>query len=402
MANTGTHTSEMKNPGPWQIGGSTRALFAGMAVLGALCIAGGISTGQASRVWANVVSNYFLYFCIALGGAFFVALGYVAGAMWNTPVRRIAEGFTTFLPVAAVIGLIIMVFGGHSLYEWMHTDVIQNDALLASKAGYLNPKFAIGRTIGFFLVWLLLARALVRNSLAQDLTGDAAFTLKNMKLSAIFIPFFGVGFSFLSYDYIMSIEAHWFSTMFGVYCFSGLFYSTLCAITIVALLMKRRGLIPLNDDHLQDLGKFMFGFTVFWAYIGFSQFMLIWYANMPEETVYYLSRSHGGWYYVCWAVLIMKFVIPFFLLMPRGAKRCEKHMMRMACFMLVAHWLDYYLLVMPAFAPQGPVFGWIEAGIALGFFGLFALVVSFFYSRVPAMPFRDPRLSEAMSYQVVP
>jgi hypothetical protein len=271
--------------------------------------------------------------------------------------------------------------------------------LLQLKSAYLNHKFALVRSAIAFVVWIFIGAKLVKNSLAQDVSGDPEFTIRNTKLSAAFIPLFGLTFSFLAYDFLMSLEPHWFSTMFAVYCFAGLFYSTLCTITIITILMKRRGLLPaLNENHLHDMGKLMFGFTVFWAYIGFSQFMLIWYANLPEETVYYLRRIEGGWKALCWLLLIVKFIIPFFMLMPRGVKRQEGYLFKMAIFMLVAHWIDYYLLVMPNFAPKGPVFGWIELGVAAGFFGLFALVITRFFGRVPAMPFRDPRLAESLNH----
>jgi len=197
----------------------------------------------------------------------------------------------------------------------------------------------------------------------------------------------------------MSLEAHWFSTMWAVYCFAGLFYSILCSTVLVSLILKKRGLLPLfNENHLHDLGKFMFGFSVFWAYIGFSQFMLIWYANMPEETIYFLRRAQGGWYWMCWVLLITKFIIPFFVLLPRGTKRCENVMSKMAVFMLLAHWLDMYVMVMPNVFPKGPQFNWIEVGTALGFFGLFAFVVTSFYSKVPVMAFRDPRIQEGAKH----
>ncbi len=389
----------MKNPGSWQISSRARSVLVALFILGVLAIGAGLASGQSTRVWANILSNYYYYMCIAVGGVFFLAIQYITNSMWSVPLRRTAEGLTTFLPFAAVIGLMILVLGGHTLYEWMHIEAMQHDELLASKSAYLNNKFAIFRSIFAFAVWIFIGNKLVKNSLVQDVSGDPEFTWKNIKLSAAFIPLFGLTFSFLAYDFLMSLEPHWFSTMFGVYCFAGLFYSTLCSITILTVLMKRKGLLPgLNENHLHDMGKFMFGFAIFWAYIGFSQFMLIWYANLPEETVYYLRRSEGGWLAMMWLVLITKFVIPFFLLMPRGVKRREGYLLNMAIFMLVAHWLDYYLLVMPNFAPKGPVFGWIELGVAAAFFGLFALVITRFLARVPAMPFRDPRLGESLNH----
>ena len=400
MAHTNIHSiNDIKNPGPWQIASGAKALFAVLALVGLGTAAAGMSSGQGARVWANVLMNYFYFMCLALGAVFFVALQYVTNAMWSVPLRRAAEGLSAFLPVAAIVGLLILTVGGHSLYEWTHDQVVQHDALIAAKAGYLNPKFAIIRTVVAFALWIFMAKKIVGNSLAQDVSGDVKHTLSNNAWSAAFIPFFAIGFSFLCYDYMMSLEPHWFSTMFAVYGFAGLIYSTFAAIMVVTLLMKRRGLLPvLTEDHLHDLGKLMFGFTVFWAYIGFSQFMLIWYANLPEETVYYLRRLEGGWQWLMWGLLIFKFIVPFFVLMPRGAKRCEKTLLFMAVYMLLWHWVDVYVMVMPNFFTGNPSFGWVEAGLALGFFGLFATVVAMFFGRVPAMAFRDPRIMESVHH----
>lgn len=400
MANTHiTSINDIKNPGPWQIASGAKALFAILALVGVVTVAAGFSAGQGARVWANILTNYFFYMCLAVGAVFFVALQYVTNAMWSVPLRRAAEGLSSFLPVAAIIALLILTMGGHSLYEWTHEHVVSHDALIAAKAGYLNPKFAIIRTVVVFALWILMAKKMVGNSLAQDVTGDVGFTLRNNAWSAAFIPFFAIGFSFLCYDYMMSLEPHWFSTMFAVYGFAGLIYSTFAAIMVVTILMRRRGLLPhLNENHLHDLGKLMFAFNVFWAYIGFSQFMLIWYANLPEETVYYLRRLEGNWQWLMWGLLIFKFIVPFFVLMPREAKRNEKTLMFMSVYMLVWHWIDVYVMVMPNFATGNPVFGWIEIGMALGFLGLFVTVVALFYGRVPAMAFRDPRILEAVQH----
>lgn len=400
MADHSHHsTIDIKNPGPWKVSSSARGAFLAFIVVGLIVFVAGLKSGQESRVWSNVLTNYFFYLCLSIGGAFIIALVHVAGAFWGSPFRRVAEGLMTYLPVAFALGLAIHLLGGHTLYHWMHADVLAHDSVLAAKAGYLNSKFAIVRMVVFFAIWIFFSRKFIANSLAQDLTGDVGLTHRMVKLSAIFLPLFALSFSYFSFDLIMSLEPHWFSTMFGVYCFAGMFLSTVSVMALITIVMKKRGLMPVvNENHLHDLGKFMFAFTVFWAYIMFSQFMLIWYANLPEETTYYIRRFVPGWSPLCWAMLIGQFIIPFFALLPREAKRCEKHLTRMAIFILAMHWLDCYLMVVPNFSASGPQFGWIEGGLALGFFGLFAFTVTTYYGRVPALAFRDPRLKEAAEF----
>ncbi len=388
--------ADIHNPGPWKISSSARAGLLGMIALGAVAVAVGFFTGASQRTWANILINFFYFMSIGVGGAFFIALVHSAGAAWGAPFRRIAEGATRFLPIAAVVGILILTLGGHTLYHWMDPHAVAHDEVLSAKAGYLNPKFILMRALIFFGIWIGVSRVFVKNSLAQDMTGDAGLTVRVIKWSALFLPLFSLSYSYLSIDFIMSIEPHWFSTMFGVYTFSGLFYSTLAFFAVMTVIFKKRGLLPIvNENHLHDLGKMMFGFSVFWAYIGFSQFMLIWYANIPEETGYYLKRFYGSWGTACWILLIVKFIIPFFALSPRESKRNENHLFRMGIWMLCAHWLDVFIMVMPNFAPEGFRFGILELGIALGFFGLFGFVVSSFWSRSPVLAFRDPRMLEA-------
>jgi hypothetical protein len=202
----------------------------------------------------------------------------------------------------------------------------------------------------------------------------------------------------VSFDQLMSLDAHWFSTMFGVYCFAGMIYSTFAAICLLALYLiskdKLTGIV--NVNHMHDLGQFMFGFTVFWAYIGFSQFMLIWYANLPEETGYFIHRFNGNWLGVSAFLLFGKFLVPFFSLLPRHAKRNYTTLRNVAMFMLVAQWIDVMWMVQPEFFAEGPRFGLTELGMTLGFIGIFGSVVARFLAKNNIVAIGDPRLEEAV------
>src|SRR5690606_22754739 len=192
-------------------------------------------------------------------------------------------------------------------------------------------------------IWMFFSWKLIGNSLLQDTRqGDYSINLKNRVLAPIFLILFAITYTMVSFDQIMSLDPHWFSTIFGVYCFAGLFYTNLALTALVSIYLKRKGLLEgiVNENHLHDLGKFMFAFTVFWAYIGFSQFMLIWYANLPEETGYYLRRFDGGWMNVSIFLLVGKFMVPFFALLPREAKRSERRLILVGLWMLVAQWID--------------------------------------------------------------
>ncbi len=239
---------------------------------------------------------------------------------------------------------------------------------------------------------------MIGNSIAQDSSSDYALTLQNKSFGPAFLILFGITFTMASFDQLMSLDPHWFSTMFGVYCFAGLFYANLASTCLLTLYMVANGKLKgiVNDNHLHDLGKFMFAFTVFWAYIGFSQFMLIWYANLPEETGYFLHRFHGGWFWVSTFLLVGKFLLPFFFLLPRDAKRNPRILAFVGCFMLVAQWVDVMWMVQPEFYSEGPQFGWVEIGVTLGFIGVFGLVVSRFLQKNNVLAIGDPRLEESV------
>ena len=376
---------------------SLKKTLLGLVALGVITFLIGL-WADSHRAWSSYLLNYFYWMSLGLAGVFFTALQHVTGSVWSAPIRRVAEVFGAFLPVSLVLFLFLF-FGLHDLYEWTHADVVAADPLLQGKAPYLNFPFFAFRNILFLVAWTAAAYFLLRNSCTQDDTGAVSLTKRSVKISAIFILFFAVSYTLTGFDLMMSLEPHWFSTIFGIYCFAGLFLSGLAMITVVVILLKRQGYLPIvNDNHLFDLGKLMFAFCVFWAYIAFSQFMLIWYSNLPEETFYMIRRVEGPWKYVSILLLLSKFIIPFLLLLPATLKRKEGYLLKVAIWILVAHWIDCYWMVYPVYSPKMPVFGWMEVGVTAGFAGLFGLSLCWLLKQVPVYPKKDPKLLEGVNF----
>lgn len=389
-------TTELKNPGPFVMSHAMRGRLVSFMIIGVLSFLIGLER-EPTRAWASFIHNHFYFMSLAVGGLFFAAIQWITNAMWSAPVRRLSEAFTAYLP-AVLVGMLILFFGIHHLYRWSHLEHVAGDMVLEGKSGYLNVSFFMTRNVIAILLWFFFAKKMVGNSLKQDSTRNANLTLNNRFLSPIFLILFGLTFTMVSFDLLMSLDPHWFSTMFGVYCFAGMFYSNLAATCLLTLYLKSKDKLEgfVNENHLHDLGKFMFAFTIFWAYIGFSQFMLIWYANLPEETGYFIHRFHGRWAYVSVFLLVGKFFLPFFFMLPRAAKRSPKMLWAMGWWMLIAQWIDVLWMVQPEFSPEGPVFGWTEVGITLGFVGLFGLLVFRFLGKHSIVAIGDPRLPEAV------
>ena len=352
--------------------------------------------------WPAFLTSFFYFVSLSLGGLFFVAIQHAVNAGWSVTVRRIAEGMTAFLPIALILALILAFFGGHSLFEWLHEDVVADDPILQRKSPYLNLPFFVIRTIVFFGGWILLAKVIVGHSLKQDQDGDESRSHKNRRWSIGFLLFFALSYSLFSVDYLMSLHPHWFSTIFGVYCFAGLFQSSLAFLIILIVYSMKKGLLDglVNQNHIHDLGKLLFAFTVFFAYIGFSQFMLIWYANLPEETIFFIHRAHGGWMAISYSLLLFKFIVPFLALLPRAAKRNVDWLQVIAILILVMQYVDIYWLVYPNFNEGHVVFGFTEVAVFLGVAGLFLWVCFKFLNRHSIVPLQDPYTQEALHHHI--
>ena len=345
------------------------------------------------RGWGNVLINNFYFLSLALSGLVFIAIHTVAQAGWWTGIRRIPEAMTGFLPVALVLMLCVFL-GKNFLYPWANESIMATDHHLHAKAAYLNTPFFMIR-MGVFFVGRSVFATLIRKSSQAEDAGDATATQKIVKYAAIFLPLFAITFFLASVDWLMSLEPHWFSTIFGIYTFSGLFFHGVAFLTLVVIFLKEMGYLPhINENHLHDLGKLVFAFSTFWAYIWFCQYMLIWYSNIPEETVYYISRTDSEWSWLFVLNLVMNWVVPFFILLPRNAKRNTAVLKRVCILLLVGHWLDIYLMVMPHMSKTRWI-GAEEIIVALGYGALFFLVVAKSLEKAPLVPQNAPFLHES-------
>ena len=320
--------------------------------------------GWLTRVFANLWINNVYFTGVALIGVFFVAVQYVAQAGWSAPIKRIPLAFGNWLPIAGILMLVIWLVASHDLFHWTHEDLYVEggphyDEIIAGKKAYLNTPFYLARMVIYFAVWFLFFRWIRKEILAEDLDGNTKHWRKLIGISAGFIVFFAVSSSMSAWDWILSIDTHWFSTMIGWYVFASWFVTGLATITLMIVYLKEAGYLSVvNSNHLHDLGKFVFAFSIFWTYIWLSQYLLIYYANIPEESVYFVERVTSDQYApVFYVVLIMNFFFPFLALMTRDAKRHVMFLKIVCPVVIVGHWLDFYLMVTPGTVKEG---GWIR------------------------------------------
>jgi len=356
-------------------------------------------TKAPERLWTSYLVAFFFFACLALGGMFFVVVNHAAKAGWSSSIRRIAESFTSYIPYMFVTSL-VMILGFKYLYPW--ADAEQAYRMTGGKAIYLAPWFVILRLVIFGVGCLIFKKVIIGNSLKQDQTGDHKLTEKNLSFSIGYIAFFAILFTLFSIDLLMSLLPSWYSTIFGIYTFAGMFQSTMALMAIIIVWLKKSKWVSgyITVEHQHDIGKFLKAFTIFWAYIAFSQFMLIWYANIPEETEFYLMRSHSGWLAVSLALLIFRFWVPFLALLPRDAKRNDMNLVAVSVLVLVMQYVDLYWLVYPNFFDGAPQFGFMEISIFLGFSGLFLVALTGFMSKYNLVAVKDPRLHEALNHHV--
>jgi len=376
---------------PWIALGSGLVLIVLASLLG---------RGEPGRVVASYLVSFCYFLSLSLGGLFFVLWQFATRSGWSVVVRRVAENIMGVLPSFIVL-FVPIALGMHSLYHWSHADAVARDAILTHKAPYLNETFFLIRAGAYLLIWAVLAYFFRSTSVRQDETGAPDHTRTLQKVAPPSIIIFGVTVTFASFDWLMSLDPHWYSTIFGVYYFAGCLVGIMALLAVSLALLQRLGFLvrEVTADHYQDIGKLLFAFSVFWSYIAFSQFMLIWYANIPEETVWYAHRWHGSWKAVSLLLIFGHFALPFFFLMSRHIKRRVGLLVTGALWLLAMHYVDLYWLVMPTFYAKGAPFGPIDVMIWLGL-GLvcFGLVIRLAL-RSALLPVNDPRLPESLSFE---
>lgn len=396
----------------------TRNITFGLMAIGLITIIAGFIADTApeginaedyhhTRVWANLLLNSYFFMGIGLLATFFMALQYAAEVAWSVAVKRVYEAVSCYLPVGAIIMFLVLLAGQlhlHSLYQWMDADTLNPsspkfDEGIVNKAAYFGIAnhnwFFWLRTCLYLSIWCWFQYGFRKRSLEEDLQNGTAIHYKNMGKGAMFLVFFAVTSSTSAWDWLMSLDVHWFSTMYGWYAFSGMWISAMVTIILFVLFLKRKGYLPqVNDSHIHDLGKWVFAVSFLWSYLYFCQFMLIWYTNIPEETIYFQDRLHNyGYMALMWTVFFMNFLFPMILLMSRDAKRNYVFLTTVGCIIFVGHWLDVFMMVMPGTVKANWHLSWIEIGTALGFLGLILFVVNRALTKAPLMvknhPYRD-------------
>ncbi|MEQ9261789.1 MAG: quinol:cytochrome C oxidoreductase [Owenweeksia sp.] len=362
-----------------------------------------------NKPWANLLVNNFFFLAIALGALFFLAIQYAAQAGWAIVVTRVMEAMSQFLIIPVLIMIVLIAFGlshSHYLWHWMQEGIMtpgseNYDEIIAGKEGYLNGPFYMIRTVVYLIGWVGAALLLRKMSKSLETTNDPNRKWVKMRnLSAGFLVFFAVTSSTSAWDWIMSIDTHWFSTLFGWYVFAGMFVSALTVLTLLVLFLKSIGYLKeVNHSHIQDLGKFMFAFSIFWTYLWFSQFMLIWYSNIPEEVTYYMARW-GEFKGLFFAMVAMNFLFPVLVLMSRDTKRNYGFLITAGIIMIVGHWLDVYIMITPGTVGANWSIGLVQIGTFLGYAGLFLFVVFSSLAKAKLMPEGHPMLQESKYHHI--
>jgi hypothetical protein len=352
------------------------------------------------RSWSNLLLMSVYIIGIALAAMMFLSLTYVTSAGWSVILKRVAESVASTLPLGA--GLILLTLAGVGvLYEWSHAEHVAADPLLLAKSGWLNVSFFVSRTVFYVVVWLLFMQAMLRISKGQDAAPGMAANRKSVIVSACFIASFMVTFSLATFDWLMSLQPHWFSTMFAVYNFAGAFTSGLAVIMLLAIILRQPGR-PLagliSEEHLHDLAKLIIAFSTFWMYVWYSQYMLIWYSNLPEEVTFFVHRHAGAWAVLSIVNLLANWIIPFLVLLPRGSKRNEGILIKVCVLLLIGRWIDLYVMIQPVFEPESPRFGLWEIAPVVVAVALFIMLLRRNLSRTKLVPEGDPYLEESLRH----
>ncbi|MEM7161939.1 MAG: quinol:cytochrome C oxidoreductase [Bacteroidota bacterium] len=450
----------------YQVTNRAKIISLAFMVIGLIVIAAGFIVDDSShhgRWWTNLFVNGLFFTFAGLGALYFVALQYATEAAWSVMARRIYEAIMSFVPYGLGVVMLVLVVGqfhGHHLFHWMDSglykevivegtegalyiedvafdgmdiadphvleytmrDLIKGktfvtpegntisvnpeyDHLIDGKSAFFHPAFFWLRQVAYVLTFIVFMRAFRKRSLKEDEEGGKSLHITNYKKGAVFLVFFAVFSSVLAWDWVMSIDTHWFSTMFGWYVFSGMWVSAMIAAVVMALYLKDKGLMPkFNNSHLHDMGKWMFAISFLWSYLWFCQFMLIWYSDIPEEVTYFVTRFEN-YPVVMWLIFAINFVLPMVILMSRDSKRNAKFLITIGTIIFVGHWLDVWLMVAPTGVSMADhshlaAPGWMEVGFFIGFLGLFMRIVLNKLAEAPLVPTKSPYFDESIQHHI--
>ncbi|WP_425637431.1 quinol:cytochrome C oxidoreductase [Algoriphagus yeomjeoni] len=367
------------------------------------------------RLYANLWINNVYFTGIAIIGVFFFAIQYAAQAGWSTAIIRVMLSLGNWLPIAGVLMIVTFFVANHDLFHWTHAYLFDKsspeyDSIIDGKGAFFYwpmakgtfPVFYIFRMVLFFGFWVFFFKKFQQFTYNEDIIGGTSSWYKIRSWSAFFLIFFAVSSSISAWDWVMSIDTHWFSTLFGWYVFASWFVAGLSTITLLVIFLKSQGLLEMvNENHVHDLGKFIFGFTIFWTYLWFSQFLLIYYANIPEETVYFIERLSSDIYGpFIFVNLGLNFVLPFLLLMTRDSKRHGVFLKLVCALIITGHWVDFFLMVQPGTLGHNGGVGFMEVGMFLVYGAAFTFVILSSLAKGNLVPKNHPMLEESYNHHI--
>lgn len=372
----------------------------GLMAVGIIAIAIGFSI-DGERALANLLLNNFYFLCLAIGASFFLALQYITQAGWSAAFKRIPESIGAYIPWAALIMILIMI-GMKSLYPWINPMAHGYDEhslhIMEHKSAFLNVPFFLIRLVIYFAVWVFMTRLLRKYSLKEDSEGGLIYFEKSGFYSKVYIFTLALTFSLASFDWIMSIDPTWFSTIFALKNFITSFYHGSSLIVLIVVIMHHYGYFQfITNAHWQDFSKYVFILSIMWAYFWFSQYLLIWYANIPEETVYYVHRLTGSWKTIFYLNLILNWTVPFVVLLSNYFARKKAVLGIVIVFVLIGLWIDIYEQIMPGTIGDVKI-GFTEIGTWLGFAGLFIYIFLRTLSSAALIPANHPLLQESLHH----
>lgn len=352
---------------------------------------------DAERTWANFLLNNYYFLSISLGAAFFLSVQSITQSGWSAAFRRVPEALMAYVPFSAVFFLVLL--GGiHDLYHWSHDEAVETDAILAHKAPYLNVPFFYIRLIVYFVLWILMIKLIRGVSLKEDMEGGLKWFYKSEIYSRAFIFILAITFTLATIDWIMSIEPHWYSTIFALKNFISAFLHGTSIIVLIIIILHSKGRFPyLNKNHIHDFSRYIFILAIIWGYFWFSQFMLIWYGNIPEETIYYSIRWEHGFKTLFYLNVLINWGLPFVILMPRKPGRSKAVLLIITLFLIAGQWIDLYLQIFPGVIGRYQ-FGITELLTWLGYASLFSVIVIHALSRANLVPIKHPYLEESKKH----
>jgi hypothetical protein len=352
---------------------------------------------DAPRAWANYLLNNYYFLSLAVGGAFFLALQYITQSGWASGFKRVPEAMSSYIPVGGVLFLLLF-FGMHYVYSWSGETAVHSDKLLLYKSPYLNVPFFFIRLLVFFVVWTIFIRILRNFSRKEDLSGGLKYFYKSELYSRILIFILAITFSIFAIDALMSLEPHWYSTLFAGKSFMAAFLHGSSIVGLIVIILHRQGYYQfLNRSHLHDFSRYIFMPCIIWGYVNFAEFMLIWYGNLPDETAWFFNRWHGVFKALFFANILINWFIPFMVLMPRKTSRSRMFITPVILALIAGQYIELYYIIWPDIV-QAPKFGLMEIGTFLGFTGLFAFVVATTLSKTKLIPENHPYFEESLHH----